>query len=244
MMKKIGSKNCYAVVSSVGATVHEFVFRKWNVVSPSRLVGKKQRGGIPICFPFFGSPPEGWDLSKHGFLRTQELNLLEESDMHVVFEGRNESTDSYPWKLSYQITVTILPSLGLELKLLTTRLADGKYFDAPINPAFHPYFPCDFDDLVAPQRVRIGNKVYTDFCIESKRVSMADDIYVRASQQSVWMKLGGDYNKSSVLTLWTDSKEYFCLEPVFADPSEFFTPEGRFLKEGEQFEIMMRLIVK
>jgi glucose-6-phosphate 1-epimerase len=46
--------------------------REWLWVSDKALfqVGKALRGGIPICFPWFGPHASGGDFPAHGFART------------------------------------------------------------------------------------------------------------------------------------------------------------------------------
>lgn len=97
MIKTIGNNDVYAVVSSVGGTVKEFVYHGENLIFQDRMVGDKSRGGIPICFPFFGKPIERFSgISQHGWLRHQELELHEGTQNCVVFGGENEITEEFP----------------------------------------------------------------------------------------------------------------------------------------------------
>ena len=41
---------------------------------PIYAPGKALRGGIPICFPWFGAHPEHKDYPAHGFARTREFS--------------------------------------------------------------------------------------------------------------------------------------------------------------------------
>jgi galactose mutarotase-like enzyme len=250
MIERIGNDETFATVSSVGATVQEFVCKGEQIVFPFRAVGEKMRGGIPICFPFFGLPPDSMkSFRRHGWLRHQELNLVDRSDVgmtslgknEVVFEGENEPTKEYPWRLKYKITAKIFET-RLVLKLVTTRLKDGEYFQAPINPGFHPYFLSDQKNLVAPCLARIGQDVIANFPKESQRILVDEEILIRSGDQNVKMGLGGDFNHLSCLTLWSDNDwNYFCVEPVLTDPNQFAQEGGRFLKEGETSKLIFSL---
>ncbi|XZE19457.1 D-hexose-6-phosphate mutarotase [Pirellulaceae bacterium SH449] len=44
--------------------------------------GKPIRGGIPICFPWFGAHPDKATLPAHGWARTQDWELLETAQSH------------------------------------------------------------------------------------------------------------------------------------------------------------------
>lgn len=242
MIKRIGNEAVYAVVSPVGATVHEFVVNGNNIIFQPRPVGDKSRGGIPICFPFFSSPPESMsDIPKHGWLRHEELRLVEESDIHVVFEGENEKRESYPWKLKYRITISISSLMKqLRLRLVTTRLDDGCDLRAPINPGFHPYFCSKIDDPIVKCIAKVGSQAVTDFRKESRLVFAEYPILIRSGDQTVQMALDGDFDAYSMLTLWSDDPErYFCVEPIPGHPGNFNVPStGRFLREGEEFELI------
>jgi glucose-6-phosphate 1-epimerase len=57
--------------------------------------GKPIRGGIPICFPWFGTHPDNATLPAHGWARTQDWELLEtaHSDEKIVVRLRLASGD-------------------------------------------------------------------------------------------------------------------------------------------------------
>lgn len=247
MLKTIGSRESHAVISSVGATINTFVYRGENLIYPEGKIGEKSRGGIPICFPFFGKPPKNFsDIPQHGWLRKQELNLIEESEAYVVFSGVNERTSEFPWSLEYQIRVGILPTGCLMLNLITKRIKDGESRKAPINPGFHPYFCSNrSDDLVTKCTARIGSDVVTKFHKESVKTSVAEPILVRSGSRTLKMVLCGDFSYDSSLTLWSDNaEEYFCVEPVLTHPDLFNKPRGgKFLGEMEQSEMTMYLVV-
>src|SRR5438046_794661 len=78
--------------------------RDWLWVSDRAhfQVGKALRGGIPICFPWFGPHPDQPDLPAHGFARTRlwrlarleavdaarvraELELVPDADALLIF---------------------------------------------------------------------------------------------------------------------------------------------------------------
>ena len=251
MLKIIGNNNVFAVVSSVGATVKRFVRDGKELIFPERMVGDKFRGGIPICFPFFGKPIEAFSsFPRHGWLRHQELELYlyRDTSDQVVFVGENEVTEEFPWKLKYAVTISIDPMAGfLMLELVVERLLDGEYFRAPINPGFHPYFCSDFSKppkySIAKCLARVGSRVLTDFKKESEIITVDNPILVKSGERTLNMELGGDFNSASQLTLWSDNAdEYFCVEPILMHPNVFAELEGgKFLSEGEKSEMVMTL---
>lgn len=253
MLKIIGNNNVFAVVSSVGATVKRFVCDGKDLIFPERMISEKSRGGIPICFPFFGKPIEAFSsFPRHGWLRHQELELYlyRDTSDQVVFVGENEVTEEFPWKLKYAVTISIDPLAGfLMLELVTERLFDGEYFSAPINPGFHPYFCSDFSKPTRHNIVkclaRVGASVLTDFKKESEIIIVDDPILIKSGERTLSMELSGDFNPASQLTLWSDNAdEYFCVEPILTHPNVFAEPEGgKFLNEGKKSEMVMCLSV-
>ena len=159
--KTIGDRYNFAEVSSLGAMVERYVVGGKRVLYNMKSVGDKTRGGIPICFPFFGSPPEGFrDIPQHGWLRHQQLEIKEKRSREIVFVGKNMPSDAYPWQLDYEITVLINMQSSLLLKVVTTRLSDGERYDAPFNPGFHPYFLSDPSKFhISRGMARVGSKV-------------------------------------------------------------------------------------
>lgn len=248
MIITIGNENVYAVVSLIGATVKEFVCHGENLIYPARLFNEKSRGGIPICFPFFGkSTDEFSGIPQHGWLRNQELELVEQSDIHVQLTGENEPTKEFPWKLKYFITITVdSEENSLLMELVVTRLADGEYFSAPINPGFHPYFCSDQLNAIAYGMANVGNgNIITDFPEQSVKIPVGNPILIKSGTRIIEMVLEGDFSASSCLTLWSDNiEEYFCVEPVLTHPRVFSKLEGgEFLDEGERLEMVCFLKV-
>ena len=254
-MKEIEIKNgnSRAVVSSIGGTVVLFECEGKNIIYPEKTLKKgaetKKRRGIPICFPFFGSPKAGFKrLRRHGWLRNQKLRVVSTSSNSVILEGENRYRKSYPWQMKYQVTVSIVKDGLLKIKLWVIRLKDGIASGAPVNPAIHPYFANSFGNKKA-RIVKINDsnspfnaeiKVHPDG--KAQIFPATDDIFINLGQKRVRMSLKGDFGKEC-LALWSDDKRYFCVEPVLADPKNFNTPNGRYLEEGEWLTIICLLKV-
>jgi galactose mutarotase-like enzyme len=235
--KTIGSKDTFAVVSSLGGIVTEFVWRGSPIIYPERTIGEKSRGGIPICFPFFGSPSEKFsDIPKHGWLRKQNLSLMWAYDNSVKFAGINEPTQAYPWILRYAIEVRLDLEKGLKLIFSVKRIYDMQPNIAPINPAFHPYF-----NNLGKHVAVIGEIRATEFQKDAVKIASSTSIFINSGKWIINMELGVGFNADSCVTLWSDDAEkYFCVEPVLTYPSRFANSDGgKFLYEDEESEISL-----
>jgi glucose-6-phosphate 1-epimerase len=97
--------------------------------------GKAIRGGVPICWPWFGK----LGTPSHGFARISNwtLNSCRTDDSCVVldFELTHEMVDNspFPFQVNYRITI------GRQLTLSLTSKNTG-LTDMPITGALHTYF--------------------------------------------------------------------------------------------------------
>jgi glucose-6-phosphate 1-epimerase len=104
--------------------------------------GKAIRGGVPICFPWFGKNTEDASLPQHGFSRNQIWKLI---SSHELADGSthlqlmltaNKETRAL-WDYSFTLIYDI--NIGTELSMeLTTLNSDTEAFE--ITQALHSYF--------------------------------------------------------------------------------------------------------
>jgi glucose-6-phosphate 1-epimerase len=120
----------------------------WLSEASDKKPGTAIRGGIPVCWPWFGKP-EGTDLPQHGFARTAMWKLVdsEESESSTKLVMEMEFTDAmrelWPYKTSLSLEVII--SDTLEVRLTTTNL-DEKPFE--LSQALHTYLTVsDISDI-------------------------------------------------------------------------------------------------
>ena len=112
--------------------------------------GKAIRGGVPVCWPWFGPHPSGSVLPMHGFARLQEWRL-----QHVTSTQANETSavleleDSpatlalwpYPFQLRLQVDV------GAHLRIALT-MTNRDTEEVEITAALHSYFQLGEAELV------------------------------------------------------------------------------------------------
>ena len=122
--------------------------------------GKSIRGGIPICWPWFGKPED--KTLQHGFARTSiwthfKTTNLDENTTEVILKLNHsqESLKLFPYKFELALHVEVGEHLKVELK--TTNL-DIKAFE--ITQALHTYFDISHIDDV--EISGLENKPYLD----------------------------------------------------------------------------------
>ena len=104
--------------------------------------GKATKGGIPICWPWFGPDPEGLGRASHGFVRDRLWTLL---SVEAVSAGEtkvrlgvtaSEETEEI-WPESFELVIEIVVGAELTVTLITENTGDRAF---SITQAFHAYF--------------------------------------------------------------------------------------------------------
>ncbi len=146
VVAEITSDYATARVSLYGAQVLSFIPNGHNdllFVSQNSFyqAGKAIRGGIPVCWPWFGGHPSEKDKPSHGFARLSQWTVL-----HSQTENGNvrlqlglsdtKETRSF-WPFSFEATMTITVGKTLQVALMT-RNAGTQAFS--LTGALHTYF--------------------------------------------------------------------------------------------------------
>lgn len=103
--------------------------------------GKSPRGGVPICWPWFGAHPSRADLPAHGFARSSPWELasagVEDDQVQLTFclLPVPDVSGVWPYRVSLEVSFTFGASLSIELR---TRNSGGE--PVQISEALHTYF--------------------------------------------------------------------------------------------------------
>jgi glucose-6-phosphate 1-epimerase len=102
--------------------------------------GKAIRGGVPLCWPAFGT--NNPDLPQHGFARTSLFKFIgskeldeETTQLHFTLQETEGSLTLWSYKFRLEFIVTI--SQNIKMQLITTN-KDKQSF--ALTQAFHSYF--------------------------------------------------------------------------------------------------------
>jgi len=113
-------------------------------LSPHSLFreGSPIRGGIPICFPWFGKREGRDDLPLHGFVRTRMWDIesagnLVDGRTQVVFSVESTDPPAEAWPYRFRLHLSITVGEALEMALAVRNLEN-----LPIvcEDGFHTYF--------------------------------------------------------------------------------------------------------
>jgi glucose-6-phosphate 1-epimerase len=124
--------------------------------------GKAIRGGIPICWPWFGVNSQDSSLPRHGFARSSlwrhvNTEMLSESKTKVTLALQSSPQTLELWPYDFRLTLDIYISEELRLEL-STENRDTKSFD--ISSALHTYLK--IDDINRTEVIGLEERRYFD----------------------------------------------------------------------------------
>lgn len=104
--------------------------------------GKAIKGGVPICWPWFGPDPEGKGRPAHGFVRNRMWDVIEtgvaaNGDTQVVLGLTDTPETQAIWPHAFILALEITVGEALNLELVTRNMGSEAF---SITQAFHTYF--------------------------------------------------------------------------------------------------------
>lgn len=159
----------------------------WLSPQAKFVPGKSVRGGIPVCWPWFGAHPAEASYPAHGFARTQMWEVIaashdEASGARLVFELKLNDMARMQWPHPFHLRLVM--TIGRELAMeLTTRNTGNSAFT--IGEALHTYF--HVGDLNAVRVTGLDNTDYLDKVRDFNRFRQDGAIQVNAEIDRVYV---------------------------------------------------------
>ncbi|HFU74190.1 MAG TPA: D-hexose-6-phosphate mutarotase [Helicobacteraceae bacterium] len=147
---EIKNSNATAKIALQGA--HLFEYKRphqapliWLSKTAQFQKNKAIRGGIPICWPWFGAHPVDTSLPNHGFARTMEWTYekgeeVDDGKTKIVLGLKDNEETLTLWPYAFELTLEIYIADTLELILQTKNCSDEAF---EISEALHTYFHVD-----------------------------------------------------------------------------------------------------
>jgi glucose-6-phosphate 1-epimerase len=104
--------------------------------------GKAIKGGIPVCWPWFGPDPEDRGRAAHGFVRNRPWSVrateaLANGDTQIIL-GLTDSTETRSiWSAAFDLSLEVTVGHGLQVALVTRNTGDQSF---TLTQALHSYF--------------------------------------------------------------------------------------------------------
>jgi glucose-6-phosphate 1-epimerase len=156
----------------------------WLSKNARFVPGRSIRGGVPICWPWFGAHPTDSTLCPHGFARVIPWEVV---DVDTFYNGATrillemQQTPEAKRQLSYPYTLTLMIVIGrrLRMELATTNLADHPF---TMGEAFHTYLAVS--DVANIKVTGVQECVYTDKLRKYER-----------SVENSYLKFNGEFDR-------------------------------------------------
>jgi glucose-6-phosphate 1-epimerase len=138
-------------------------------------VGTALRGGIPICFPWFGPHPTEPAQAAHGFARTRVWRTggVDETvpgRLRALFELRDDATTSPSFPHPFEARHTVTVGEDLELRFEVANTGDTPF---AFETALHTYFAVS--DAAAVSIRGLGGCGYVDKVARGERHQQGDE---------------------------------------------------------------------
>ena len=154
------------------------------------LPGKSVRGGVPICWPWFGAHDTHADYPAHGFARTVNWRIVATTEIsadqtELVFEldtadQKDEHRIMWPWPTNARYRMLIGKDLTLELT--TTNNSDRALV---IGQALHTYFYVA--DVTATRVTGLEGKDYLDKTDGFKRKTQQSPLTIEGEVDRIYL---------------------------------------------------------
>lgn len=152
--------------------------------------GKAIKGGVPICWPWFGPDLEGKGRPAHGFMRNRMWEVIStaltpEGAVQIVLGATDTAETRAIWSRAFalQLEITIADTLNLEL---TTRNTGTQ--PCTITQAFHPYF--QVGDIRQTSVTGLENTRYIDKVSDNMEREQLGAVTIDAEVDRIYQAVG------------------------------------------------------
>jgi D-hexose-6-phosphate mutarotase len=153
--------------------------------------GKSIRGGVPLCWPWFGPHPTEAGYPGHGFARTipwtlNDARKLPDGRVRLEFEPLLDATTRAQWPHDSKVKATITIGQELVIGLATTNTGDTPF---PLGQALHTYFAVG--DISQTQIAGLGGCAYIDKLAGDKRKKQKGMVTFAGEMDRVYLDTPG-----------------------------------------------------
>jgi len=185
-----------AVISLQGAHVLSWVPKGeedviWLSADATFAMGKSVRGGIPICWPWFGAHESESRFPAHGFARTvlwtvKQTRALDNGETQILFQldtSKLDETLQAIWSQATLAEYTITIGQTLMLELTTSNKSDKPL---TLGQALHTYFK--ISDIEQTTLTGLEGKDYLDKTAGFERKVQAGSIVIKQEVDRIYLQ--------------------------------------------------------
>jgi len=167
----------------------------WVSEDASFAEGKSLRGGVPICWPWFGAHESNALFPAHGFARTVLWDIVSTKQLasgetridFILNTKRLDDSIQQMWPALTTVEYTLTIGAILKLELTTYNKSEQ---DIIVGEALHTYF--NVGDISATCVVGLNGKDYLDKPDDFKRKNQSGDIFITGEVDRVFLQTADD----------------------------------------------------
>ncbi|AMA08258.1 MULTISPECIES: D-hexose-6-phosphate mutarotase [unclassified Picosynechococcus] len=148
--------------------------------------GKAIRGGIPICWPWFGADPDGLGRANHGFARdrlwtVRHTETLANGATRVILSLQDDEETRKIWDYAFELAIAITVSESLDLEL-TSHNRDQR--PMTITQALHTYFT--IGDIQRVKVLGLAGLNYIDKVDSAQQKSQIGEVTIQGEVDRIY----------------------------------------------------------
>lgn len=220
----IDNQFCQATIAFQGAQVLRYERKQsspllWLSDLNDWQAGQAIRGGIPICFPWFGQHPTQTNLPSHGFARNMDWQLQQATENahghQLIFVLRDNAATRLLWNHAFEAVMEI--HLGEQL-VLQFRVKNNDQHPFASSFAWHSYF--QIEDITQTQLHGLEHTRFLDQLCESAGYNSGDTQPISFSSETdrIYQQASGHYQIRSALESTIDIHSVSCSSVVVWNP--------------------------
>lgn len=148
--------------------------------------GKAIKGGVPVCWPWFGPDPEGKGRPAHGFVRNRqwEVRSTTESDdgiKVILGVSVNEQTRNM-WPKEFDLSIEIIVGASLEIALITRNPGNHPI---TITQALHTYFAVG--DIAKVEVLGLESRTFIDKLDNDRQKTQKASVKIESETDRIYL---------------------------------------------------------
>jgi D-hexose-6-phosphate mutarotase len=164
----------------------------WLSPAAKLVKGKSIRGGVPVCWPWFGAHANQAAFPAHGFARTAlwhvvASEMLQDGSTRIVFELPNSVIPAAQWPHSCRARLVATVGKTLTVELITENTGETAF---EIGEALHTYFT--ISDVDALRITGMENCTYLDKVGVSQSRTQQGAIQITAEVDRIYLDTEAD----------------------------------------------------
>lgn len=158
----------------------------WCSTAARLDTGRSVRGGVPVCWPWFGPHPSDPAKPQHGFVRTRLWQPVAsgaaDGRAAVTLEYRTTPGDRPLWPHDARVELTVTIDRGLSLALATENLGSAA---CELTAALHTYFRVE--DVSQVEVLGLDGREYLDKVESYARKRQAGPIGIAGEVDRIYL---------------------------------------------------------